>query len=63
MHRHPGAMTVDGVKRRTGASSGRCQGSFCTQRIMELLAREQNVSVDLVNKDGPGSDIIQNEKY
>ena len=63
MHRHPGAMTVDGVKRRTGASSGRCQGSFCTQRIIELLAREQNVSVDLVNKDGPGSDIIHNEKY
>lgn len=63
MHRHPGAVTVDGVKRRTGASSGRCQGSFCTQRIMELLAREQNISVDSVNKDGPGSDIIQNKKY
>jgi hypothetical protein len=30
---------------------------------MELLAREQNVSVDLVNKDGPGSAIIHNEKY
>jgi glycerol-3-phosphate dehydrogenase len=62
MQRNPGAVTVDGVKRRTGASSGRCQGSFCTQRIMELLAREQDVPIDSVNKDGPGSDIIKNEK-
>lgn len=62
MRRNPGAVTVDGVKRRTGASSGRCQGSFCTQRIMELLAREQDVPIYSVNKDGPGSDIIKNEK-
>lgn len=62
MHRHPGAVTVDGVKRRTGACSGRCQGSYCTQRIMELLAREQNVSINSVHKDGPGSYIFQSEK-
>ena len=29
VHRPPGAVTVDGVKRRTGATSGRCQGSYC----------------------------------
>ena len=32
-----GAKTVDGVKRRTGCTMGRCQGSRCTQRIEELL--------------------------
>ena len=53
-----GAVTVEGVKRRTGACSGRCQGSFCTQRIIELLAHEQNVAVDAVDKDGAGSYMI-----
>ncbi len=35
-----GARTVDGVKRRTRAGSGRCQGGFCSPRIIEILARE-----------------------
>lgn len=55
IHRNPGAVTVDGVKRRTGTCSGRCQGSFCTQRIIEILSRELHVSPDLINKDGPVS--------
>lgn len=62
LHWHPGAVTLDGVKRRTGAGTGRCQGSFCTLRIMEMLAREQAIPVHLVNKDGPDSYIVQNEK-
>ena len=32
-----GAVTVDGVKRRTGCAMGRCQGGRCTQKIEELL--------------------------
>src|SRR6056297_1625085 len=35
-----GARTIDGVKFRTRASFGRCQGGFCLARIAELLARE-----------------------
>jgi len=58
IHMAPGAVTVDGVKRRTGSSSGRCQGSFCTQRIMEILARELYVSPDRISKDGPCSYVI-----
>ena len=37
IRRFPGAATPDGVKRRTGAGSGRCQGGFCGQSVMELL--------------------------
>jgi len=36
----PGAVTPDGVKRRTGVGSGRCQGGFCGQSVIEILARE-----------------------
>ena len=32
-----GAVTVDGVKRRTGSCMGRCQGSRCTYEIERLL--------------------------
>jgi glycerol-3-phosphate dehydrogenase len=58
VRRSPGAVTVDGVKRRTGATSGRCQGGFCTQRILELIARELGVPPQGVMKDGPGSYVI-----
>lgn len=37
---HRGARTIDGVKFRTRASFGRCQGGFCLARIVEILARE-----------------------
>lgn len=61
IHMFPGAVTVDGVKRRTGACSGRCQGSFCTQRIIEILAHELNVSPEKINKDGPASYEVKGE--
>ena len=41
--RFPGAATLDGVKRRTGAGSGRCQGSFCGQRVGEVIREELGV--------------------
>jgi glycerol-3-phosphate dehydrogenase len=58
IRRNPGAVTIDGVKRRTGACSGRCQGSFCTQRIMEILSRELGVTPSGLNKGAPGSYVI-----
>lgn len=58
IRRNPGAVTVDGVKRRTGACSGRCQGGFCTQKIIEILAKELRVPPESINKDGPGSYVI-----
>lgn len=42
IHRPLGAKTIDGVKRRTRATSGRCQGGFCAPRILEILATELN---------------------
>ena len=35
-----GARTLDGIKRRTRSSMGRCQGGFCTPRLIELLGEE-----------------------
>lgn len=54
-----GAVTLDGVKRRVRALSGRCQGSFCTQGIIEIIARETAMPPHTIMKDGPGSYILE----
>ena len=35
-----GARTLDGIKRRTRSGMGRCQGGFCTPRLIEILSSE-----------------------
>jgi len=54
-----GAKTVDGVKRRAGTCLGRCQGSFCTERIMEILSRELGISTESIRKDKRNSWIVE----
>ena len=58
IHRTPGARSLDGVKRRTRGGMGRCQGGFCSPRVMEILARELNVPMSTITKCGAGSEII-----
>jgi len=51
IHRPCGARTVDGVKRRTRAGMGRCQGGFCGPRVTQILARELDIPVTEVRKE------------
>ena len=53
-----GARDVDGVKRRTRAGMGRCQGGFCGSKVVEILARELNVPMSDITKFGGESKII-----
>jgi glycerol-3-phosphate dehydrogenase len=53
-----GARTLDGLKFRTRAGMGRCQGGFCAARCMELLARELDVPLSSVTKRGGGSWLV-----
>lgn len=57
-----GARTVDGVKRRTRAGMGRCQGGFCGPRVTKILARELNISIPEVLKERADSNMFY-EKY
>ena len=52
-----GAATLDGIKFRTRAIAGDCQGSFCEFRIARILARELGIPVWTVTGKGPGSEI------
>ena len=47
--------SVDGVKRRTNAGLGRCQGGFCGPRVVELLCRELGMDPGGVVQDRSGS--------
>ena len=58
IHRVPGARSIDGVKRRTRAGMGRCQGGFCSPRVMEILARELGVPMNEITKSGEGAGLI-----
>ena len=58
IRRPAGAITLDGLKRRTRAGMGRCQGGFCTPRAVEILSRELGISPDAVTKRGTGSNIL-----
>jgi len=53
-----GANTLDGIKYRTRAGMGRCQGGFCTPHITEILARELGIPVEEVTKKGGDSRIL-----
>mgnify|MGYP001042498165 FL=1 len=49
-----GARSLDAVKRRTRCGMGRCQGGFCTPRIVEIL-QDEGVAVEDITKRGGGS--------
>ena len=49
---NPKPRDLDGVKRRTRATMGRCQGGFCSPYIVELLANEMGCDYGDITKFG-----------
>lgn len=47
-----GHTTLDGVKFYTRAGMGRCQGGFCTARIMKIISRETGIPMEELTKKG-----------
>ncbi|MGI6706472.1 MAG: NAD(P)/FAD-dependent oxidoreductase [Clostridia bacterium] len=58
LHRPVPANSLDGVKRRTRAGMGRCQGGFCSPKVMELIKREKRVEFNQIAKFGGNSWIV-----
>ena len=58
IHRPLGAKSLDGIKRRVRAGFGRCQGGFCTPKIMEILATEYGTEENTITKMGKESILI-----
>ena len=58
IHAPAGARDVDGVKRRTRAGMGICQGGFCGSKVVEILSRELNMPMNEITKFGGNSKIL-----
>lgn len=52
-----GARTLEGIKRRTGAAFGSCQGTYCLNKVASILARETNKFMTDIVKDSKNSKI------
>lgn len=59
VRRPVGARTIDGVKRRTRAGMGRCQGGFCCPRVAQILCEETGVPLDHITKCGGDSFLLK----
>jgi len=53
-----GARTLEGIKRRTGAAYGGCQGANCINKIIAILARETNKNFTDIVKDSKDSKVV-----
>ncbi len=55
--------TVDGIKRRTRAGMGRCQGGFCMPQVMELIRDTKGLDMtEIMKKDEDGRIVFQKTK-
>ena len=53
-----GARTVEGVKRRTGATFGNCHGAYCISKIIDILAREMDKNPTEIVEDSKNSKVL-----
>ena len=53
-----GHTTLDGIKFYTRAQMGRCQGGFCTDRIIKIIQRETGLGFEDITKRGKASFIL-----
>ena len=53
-----GHTTLDGVKFYTRSGMGRCQGGFCSARIMQIISRESGIPMTELTKRGGNSYLI-----
>ncbi len=61
IRRNVGARTLDGVKKRARPGSGRCQGGFCSPRVIEILARELKCDISDIKKGNHNSYVLIKE--
>ena len=58
MRTNPKPTDLDGIKRRTRAQMGRCQGGFCSPYIVEIIAKELGIDETEVTKMGGKSKVL-----
>ena len=55
IHNPLGVHTVTGIKNRTRATMGRCQGGYCETRITRMIEEELGITLEQVRYSREGS--------
>jgi len=61
IHQPVPAKSLDAIKRRTRAGMGRCQGGFCSPKVLKIISDELKISSLKITKKGQGSEILNSE--
>ena len=56
-----GHLTLDGIKYFSRAQMGRCQGGFCTYKILKIIMRETGQTWETISKHGGSSKLLNGE--
>ena len=56
-----GSDTIKGLKKRIRVGAGLCQGGYCEEKVMKIIAREKNISPLKVEYDDKKSDLFVSE--
>jgi len=59
IHQPVPARSLDAIKRRIRAGMGRCQGGFCSPKVLKILSEELKISPLKITKKGTGSEILK----
>lgn len=59
IHRNCGATTVKGIKKRVRPGFGKCQGTFCEEEVIKILARELNKDISEICYSDLGTEIMK----
>ena len=54
----PQPSTLKGLKYRTRVGMGRCQGAFCTEKVVEILSKELEIPEEKITLSGKGSEML-----
>ncbi|QWB96381.1 FAD-dependent oxidoreductase [Mycoplasmatota bacterium] len=61
VHSEVGSQTIKGIKKRTRAGAGTCQGGYCQSEVLRIIARETNQAVTDINYDQLDTHILDKE--
>ena len=50
--------TLDGLKSRLRVGMGRCQGGFCTLRLLKIMQRELKLPLESLTLRGAGTEVL-----
>ncbi len=59
IHQPVPARSLDAIKRRIRVGMGRCQGGFCSPKVLKILSEELKISPLSITMKGKGSEILK----